>query len=392
MAYQPYVVFLGGIPLTKTLAIIGGGPAGLSAAVKARELNLDVELFEKDTVGNSIRCAEGFYDGLRLLEKPEKGVRFKVKEMIVQAANVHYIDVNHFNLWMIDRKEWQEHLKNKAVELGVNVNEKHHIKPSTIPELIKKYTWIIDASGVVSVSSLYYRLSPYYKKNCAVTVQYVLEGDFSYLGDRVKLGLKPNFFGYYWIFPKGTDSLGTQTANVGIGFFPEKTKSSANLKTNIWDSLNLIIKDEGLENYRIIRKYGGLCPIRMYPKLKYDTLLLAGDAAGLTSPLHGGGLDLAVISGRLAVQTIAENQTDYYEEILHKTINPKLEVEQQICEIWQNCNFNELDHLIKAANGNYSGKTLINIIKMSGVLFSNLNTIKRFINGLHNGNWSSHVN
>ena len=47
----------------------------------------------------------------------------------------------------------------------------------------------------------------------------------------------------------------------------------------------------------------------MLDRLIYDNILLVGDAAGLTSPLHGGGIDMAVISGEEAAKSIA---TDVY--------------------------------------------------------------------------------
>lgn len=44
--------------MTKPLAIIGGNPAGLSAAVRVAELGLEVILYEKGEIGSSIKCTE----------------------------------------------------------------------------------------------------------------------------------------------------------------------------------------------------------------------------------------------------------------------------------------------------------------------------------------------
>jgi len=64
--------------MQKPIAIIGGGPGGLSAAIKAGELGLKVVLFEKGQIGSGIKCAEGFINTLSILERPEDGVLFIV--------------------------------------------------------------------------------------------------------------------------------------------------------------------------------------------------------------------------------------------------------------------------------------------------------------------------
>ncbi|PKM83498.1 MAG: NAD(P)/FAD-dependent oxidoreductase, partial [Firmicutes bacterium HGW-Firmicutes-13] len=66
------------------IAVIGGGPAGLSAAIEAVSSGFAVTLFEKKKIGENINCAEGFFDTLKLLGEPEAGVRFRVKNIIVQ--------------------------------------------------------------------------------------------------------------------------------------------------------------------------------------------------------------------------------------------------------------------------------------------------------------------
>jgi flavin-dependent dehydrogenase len=67
--------------MQKRIAIIGGGPGGLSAAVKAAESGFEVHLFEKGEIGSGIMCAEGFIDTLGVLNKPAVGVLFKVERV-----------------------------------------------------------------------------------------------------------------------------------------------------------------------------------------------------------------------------------------------------------------------------------------------------------------------
>lgn len=55
------------------LLVIGGGPAGLCAAAEAAGRGLDVTLFEKGRIGENIKCAEGFFDTMKLLGEPSAG-------------------------------------------------------------------------------------------------------------------------------------------------------------------------------------------------------------------------------------------------------------------------------------------------------------------------------
>ena len=63
------------------IAIVGGGPAGLAAAIEAAGLGLRVDLFERNRVGDHIRCAEGFVDTMHMLEQPGTGMCYKVDEV-----------------------------------------------------------------------------------------------------------------------------------------------------------------------------------------------------------------------------------------------------------------------------------------------------------------------
>lgn len=56
--------------MNQRIAIIGAGPAGLAAAAEALRLGMKAALFERGRVGEGIRCAEGFFDPLRLLAPP----------------------------------------------------------------------------------------------------------------------------------------------------------------------------------------------------------------------------------------------------------------------------------------------------------------------------------
>ena len=109
---------------------------------------------------------------------------------------------------MIDRACWQKGLAKQAISSGVELKENFKVKPQDLKTLKKEYDYIIDASGAPSVTSKANGFNRFYKNNSGKTVQRVVEGDFSHIGYCLKAGLMSDFWGYYWIFPKGTDKEG----------------------------------------------------------------------------------------------------------------------------------------------------------------------------------------
>lgn len=343
------------------LLVIGGGPAGLYAALEAAGHGLDVTLFEKGKIGENIRCAEGFFDTMKLLKKPNSGVRFKVEQIIIKAKSTYQIDARKLNLWMIDRGDWQKFLAHQARNNGVKIIENSPVCQKELIKLKNTYDYIIDASGAPSVTSRAYGFSSFYGKNSGKTVQYTMEGDFSRLKNRLKVGLMTDFWGYYWIFPKSKG-----IANVGVGNF--------HLVQNdrLWDRLSQVIEQEGLNDHVILRKTGGICPTAIPKKLKYDNIFLVGDAAGLTSPLHGGGVDMAVISAMEAVKAIATDP-ESYDKNLRAVFATKLRFERLLVTLWRQRNLDEMDRLIAnldkyricrlVTNPNLINDTSINILE-----------------------------
>ncbi len=122
----------------KKLGIIGGGPAGLTAAITAADSDMEVVLWEKNKVDEQINCAEGYIDLTGLAGPPEAGIKSNVEKLEIEMYNSHLICTENINLWMIDRREWQRKLAENAVEKGVKINENHYIKKEDLDKLKKK--------------------------------------------------------------------------------------------------------------------------------------------------------------------------------------------------------------------------------------------------------------
>jgi len=376
------------------IGIVGGGPAGLAAAIEAAELGLRVDLFERNRVGDHVRCAEGFVDTMHRLKRPETGVRFMVEDALVQVEREYRIGCKGIGIWMIDRAEWQRGLADRAQSAGVCLYENTRIDYRLWQDLQRDYNWVIDASGAPSLTSLQHGFRDYYRKHSAYTAQYVMEGDFSRLGKRLKFVLFPHYEGYYWIFPKGQDAQGRSTANVGIGLFQDGCAN--NWGNRLWEELDRLNEQNGVEG-RVLRRHGGIVPIVLLKQLEYGNVLLVGDAAGCASPLHGGGIDTSFYVGQLATRWIAgqegqlpDGQLDAgksFSAVVRDLLWPKLRIEEKICDLWLKLDRPALDAICSLATRDCQQARLWGALPYSWLLLRNATTAYRLWSGLTRGRW-----
>lgn len=331
------------------IAIIGGGPAGLSSAIEAAKNGAAVTLFEKGKIGDNIRCAEGFFDTTNTLGKPSYGVKYKVREIVLRLKlNYSFPCGDKINIWMLDRAQWQIALAKEAENLGVKIVENCLVNKEIFQKIAAQNNYVIDASGAPSITSRIFNFNSYYIQTSAVTAQYRLRGDFDFLMGKLKAGFEEHYLGYYWIFPKSSEE-----ANVGIGFYQSNTLRNKNL--NIWSELDRVIEKEGLSSCERLRKSGGLCPVRQVNKLVYQNIILTGDAAGLASPLHAGGIDTACISGKIAAQCILNGRVESYKDDLDKALGKKLSGDRALFEIWSSLKYNDMDKIVGLLNRSAAG-------------------------------------
>ena len=122
--------------------------------------------------------------------------------------------------------------------------------------------------------------------------------------------------GYGWLFPRG------DVANIGIGVLPT---ASAVLNELLQDLQQSLLSKGQVEN-RVVARSGGLIPVggivATSARLEGTVVVFCGDAAGLTNPITGAGINAAVHSGErageAAVAALAGDvraQEDYDEDI-----------------------------------------------------------------------------
>ncbi len=286
------------------VVVIGAGPAGSTAAQKLAEAGCRVLLIDQARrIGENVQCAEFVPRLLRKyaplcstdIAQPVDGI-----QTWIEGRLAHRLQAPGFT---IHRACWDKHLAEQAVaagaglQTGVRVIERQG--DSTLLAIdgarkkLIRCRWVLGCDGPRSVVSGWLGNE---RQPVSVALQYELALRKP-LRD-VAVYFESRFYGGYgWVFPKG------QRANVGLGVHQTLT---ANLEELLQGFCRELIERQILRDQTVYRKTAGLIPCGgLVRRVAGGKLLLAGDAAGCTHPLTGGGIFNAVLSGRLAAEHIA---------------------------------------------------------------------------------------
>ncbi len=294
------------------VAVIGAGPAGTFAAYTAAKSGLKTAVFEEhEKIGEPVHCGECLSElaTKRLgLDLPQDVISLRVKgiRLVFPDKSSCYLEEDGFDL---EKEKFEQYLAALGADAGATYKMRHRVSALSrevsgwrIKTLAGDY-WakvIIDASGVAGATSKMLGLNPEQKK--VVGLQYELspvEND-GFIEFFLWPRLSPH--GYLWIIPKSNGR-----ANVGV-----VTDDVPNTRKY----LEQFISEYGLAGKKKVGKiaFGGFIPASGPVQSTYDdALLLAGDAAGFTSPMFEGGTALAMTSGKFAAEVaakaIGENDT-----------------------------------------------------------------------------------
>ncbi|HEV2751774.1 MAG TPA: geranylgeranyl reductase family protein [Gemmatimonadales bacterium] len=288
------------------VAVVGGGPAGATAARMLAERGLNVVLLEREALPRYKTCGGGLVArAFQYLPNEVHGV----VERNCEVAELHLLDRDlHFRakrrtrfIAMTMRDRLDQTLATAAVAAGAELRaqcrvtgvhqESEGVRLDTDRTPVRA-GFVIAADGATSDVA---RLAGWSDgRHLIPALEYEVQVDDATLdrfarAPRFDVGLVP--YGYAWVFPKATHlSVGVLTAHRG----------AINLHRHLEDYLRAI----GLAP-RSIRRHGFVIPTR--PRagpLARERVLLTGDAAGLADPLTAEGISLAAWSARLAVEAI----------------------------------------------------------------------------------------
>lgn len=311
----------GGVEIECDVVVVGAGPAGSMAALRAAESGADTVLIEKRrTVGTPLRCAEGISQR-RLLEVGiEPDPRWISSEivgtvMVSPSGRRLRVDEKHESGivgYVLERHLFDKALAEKAAVVGaklmVGISCTGVLKkgdrivgietsgPDGPGKIMAKC--VIAADGFESQVLRWAGMDSSLELGDIIScVQYRMGGVSAedgfchfYLGS-----VSPG--GYAWIFPKGKG-----VANVGLGV-QGKLCNGKPPKEYLDDFVATCPELKGA--YAVEMVSGAVSVTPGMENTVSDGILVAGDAARVIDPMTGGGLYHALLTGSLAGETAA---------------------------------------------------------------------------------------
>ncbi len=303
-------------PETYDIVIIGGGPAGSMAALKAAESGLSALLVERDkAVGSPVRCAEGAdHKGLAEFFTPDPAwISSVITGYILVAPDGTEIDVHvHDKGYILDRAVFDRMIAERAASNGaVIMTETEAVGISDYENGVRTVELtgkglskqipakiVVAADGVESSTARWAGLKTATSLKNMDTCAQVLADGIAVDPHKFKMFFTREFApgGYAWLFPKGQDS-----ANIGLGISGEYSREKYPVQL-----LDAFLEFHYPEASIIERTAGGISCTGGIKKLVADGLMVAGDAAHFANPITGAGIVNAMISGKLAAETAYE--------------------------------------------------------------------------------------
>lgn len=283
------------------IVVIGGGVGGLAAAKTLAEEGIPPLLLEKNKNFGQKACGEmvaeefcGFtiYDFLGdesvILKKFDRVIiNFWGREYFFNLKNSIF---GFKRLLQIDKKAFEESLAKEAEKLGTKIFLGREVKKLERKKDSILINGEIEAKIVIGADgfhSIVRKFTGQKIKNYGFAISGYGESEIEY----PYFVFDPRIVqkGYAWIFPRKE-----KKANMGCGGLEIK---------KISQFLERFLKKFGLE---ITNKKGAFLPGQLPLKTYFDNIILVGEAACLTDPFWGGGINAAIFSGYLAAKTAKE--------------------------------------------------------------------------------------
>ncbi|MCP4219462.1 MAG: NAD(P)/FAD-dependent oxidoreductase [bacterium] len=288
------------------IVIVGAGLAGCSAALTAAETGASVLIIEKENaVGRPVKCAEFIPKMmLREIDLEEKGVVNSVDTLVSILPSGTQRSSSSPG-YIIDKDTYTRNIALKAIQAGARLKiGTTAVRKEAYGLTVRKAgkdtfiqaKIIIGADGPLSTVGKWIQCE---NREKLTAIQYTYANPNP--GSKgMEVFFHPKYrCGYGWFFPK------KNVVNVGVGV---DTQSGGNVREAIDFLRENLIRARRIEADSEISFASGLIPTGgILPVIRQGNILLAGDAAGLTDPITGGGNYQAVVSGKYAGETAAHS-------------------------------------------------------------------------------------
>jgi digeranylgeranylglycerophospholipid reductase len=345
------------------IAIVGGGPAGLSAAYKASKLGANVILFEKDeSIAHSIRTS-----GVSWIEDVEKlGISKDhynpIKNYcLISPSNEATIRGDSAKSCVLNVRTTYQFLAFLAAEAGTEIMVRSNVvnvitdsknrvlglKVSTPKgDLVINCKLVIDASGFSSSIARRLRMVNEWKR-------YGVGAEYECYCEQVDpttwtlmVGRQYSDVGYAWVFPVSKNRV---RIGVGIGRPESNVDPMQKLHWIIEKKLKPL---DRLGKIQPIELHYGFIPNEgLRESSVSDGLILVGDSAGQSNPLVLEGIRYAIEFGRLAgeigtrslSQDCEKASLMEYDHFVRKRIESKIKAALKVQARWIGLSDDEWD-------------------------------------------------
>ena len=353
------------------LIVVGGGPAGSSAARTAAENGCTVAIIEKEKeIAETVRTSGvTWISDINKFEIPIECYNPIRKFSFSSPKNSVTISDDVPKAAVLDVRKTYRFLANRAQLAGsklfTNTNVSEILKSSTgrcVGVIAKSQgedvqfnsKMIIDASGFASVIAKELGYVKQWKKFGVGAEFEVKTEKLEYDNWWLMVGEKYSPAGYAWIFPTSKN-----TARIGVGIGKPDSDIDPTIRLNeLIDKKIGPIKDLG--NIEKIEFHYGLIPNEgLSRKTIYDNLILVGDSAGQANPLVLEGIRYAIrfgeVAGKVAAAAIKNGDTSEkslipYEREWKKAIESKINSAVKVQNRWVGLSDDEWDKELSIIN------------------------------------------
>ncbi|BCB88049.1 hyaluronate lyase [Phytohabitans suffuscus] len=308
------------------VAVVGGGPAGLSAAYAAARAGARTVVLEKATHPRYKTCGGGLI-GTSLAAVGDR-IEVPADDHIDRATFTldGRREVNRSStapvLAMVRREAFDHALRKAAADAGAEVRERATVRglddagghvvvrlSSGTPVAARA---VIGADGSSGITSRHVGVA-YAQVDLGLEVELPVPPRLrERWRGRVLIDWGPIPGSYAWVFPKGD--------RLTVGVIAERGRGEAT-KTY----LRRFVERLGLSGIDPVHDSGHLTRCRTADSpLRHGRVLVAGDAGGLLEPWTREGISFALRSGTLAGAAAAAGDLARYEASVHTELGPEL--------------------------------------------------------------------
>lgn len=297
------------------LVIVGAGPAGSAAAIRAAEAGLEVLLIEKrQEIGVPVRCGEATDTAMirNFMPIDERWITNRIEKYAIYNAEGECVVVPpSADTIILDRKVFDAALAQRAARLGADVRvsttatgllrDNGRVTGVRIKSMGRsqdvRAKIVIAADGTESQVARWAGL-----KTIPAMSDYYTGLQFTLAGLRGRIvreyaeyhvgmnSLAPG--GYIWVFPKDDD-----TANVGVVI---AANQAAEVSAQSW--LERFVAAHYPDASIISVVAGGIPITGAIKQMATDGIMVVGDAAHQADPLTAGGIGSGMEGAALAVE------------------------------------------------------------------------------------------